>query len=332
MQPVQAVLPAKPQSIPVREFAFELALCAYLEKYTDKIVSRQLHTAIHGSRVMDIVCVSPGSGFEERKAITEETIPSLAIESNVGSGKAAYWKKAFDGHPERAREVAEQAIDCGFFERERRGGRLYVRQSVRYPEWYDSIVGIENKPDLGRPGALETQLLTDIKLGLLDKVVVATSSYVTGAHQNRIPDPVGIWRFDPETGERTVIREPSQLPVDKAGIEITERASARTAIEVVTANEIERQRRRIAERAYGKGWRTYDLPACARIEPDDACLPVCPWKGRIVHPAKECGDSCEGQTPAEPPAVDIDAIRAARSPWEPDPPGRQRTQTGLDSF
>ena len=316
----------------VREFAFELALCAQLEAQRAGIISRQLGTAVHGSRVMDIVCVEPGPEFDERRAITAETIPPRAIESEVGVGRARYWPAVYEGHPERGEEICERAVECGFFERERCGGRTHVRQTVRYPDWYGSLLGIENKPDLSRPGALETQLLTDVKLGLLDKVVLATNSYVTGAHRNRIPDPIGIWRFDPESGDREVIREPQQLPVTEAGIEILDRRSVRATVEVVTAEEIDRQRRRVAERAYGKGWRTYELPACKRIEPDKQGLPVCPWKGRLVDPASECGTDCAGFEPAAVPAVDLDAIRQARSPWQPDPDGRQRTQSGLDQF
>ena len=315
----------------MREFGFELALCAHLEA-EDRIVSRQLGTSCHGSRVMDIVSITPGPEFDDRRAITAQTIPPLAIESDVGAGTATYWKDAFDCHPDRARDIVDAAVDCGFFERERQSSRTHVRQSVRYPDWYDTIRGIENKPDLDRPGDLETQLLTDVELGLLDEVVLATSSYVTGAHRNRIPDPVGIWRFDPDTGERTVVREPSQLPVAEPGIEITSRSSTRTGIEIATPDEIARQRCRVAERAYGKGWRTYDLPACAQIEPDEAGLPYCPWKERVVNPAEDCGTACGGYEPADRPVLDTDDLRAQRSAWEPEPPGRTRRQVGLDKY
>jgi len=315
----------------VREYAFELSLCAHLEA-TRPLLSRQLGTGVHGRRVMDVVCVEPGPEFDERAAITAETIPPAAVESDVGPGRARYWKEAIDCHPERAEEVVETAVEQGFFERERRGGRTYVRQSVRYPDWYDRLVGIENKPDLGRPGALETQLLTDVKLGLLDEVILATQSHVTGAHRNRIPNEVGIWRFDPESGERTVLREPTQLSVDEPGIEICERSNTRTEIAVATPAETARARRRVAERAYGKGWRTYVLPECARIDPDEQGLPVCPWKGRAVDPAVECGPDCEGHEPATAPDVDFAGLRNARSRWERDPAGRSRSQSGLNRF
>jgi hypothetical protein len=316
----------------VQEYAFELALCRRLEADAEGVVSRQLGTHVHGRRVMDVVCVAPGPEFDKRTAITPETIPPAAIESDVGAGSAVSWKAAFDCHPERARSLVDLAVECGFFERERRNGRTLVRQTARYPDWYGQLLGIENKPDLDRPGALETQLLTDVKLGVLDAVVLATASHVTGAHRNRIPDEVGIWRFDPDTGQREVLREPEPLPTGEPGIEIHDRASARTEISVATPAEISRARRRIAERAYGKGWRTYELPGCERIDPDDAGVPCCPWKGRPVRPATDCGRSCEGYAPADPPAIDLEAIRDDRSPWEPDPAGRQREQSGLDQF
>lgn len=315
----------------MQEFAFELALAAHIEATQETLVSRQLGTHVHGRRVMDLVCVEPGPAFNERAAITPETIPPVAIESGVGPGRAVYWKEAFSCHPERAEAAIEVATDCGFFERERRNGRTYVRQTTRYPEWFDAIVGIENKPDLGSPGDLETQLLTDVELGLLDAVVLATESHVTGAHRNRIPDEVGIWRFDPDTGTKTVLREPAALTPQESGIEIIDRGSARTEIRVVSAEEKRRARRRVAERAYGKGWRTYDLPACAHCESADG-LPHCSWHGRLVRPATACGQSCPGHEPALPPDIDWDAVRAAHSPWQQTPDGRSRKQVGLDQF
>jgi hypothetical protein len=321
----------------VREFTFELALCAHLEADFDGILSRQLGASCHGSRVMDIVCVEPGSDFDARTQITPAEIPDAAIESRVGTGEARYWKECFDCHPERARSVTERALEIGFFERERRGGREYVRQTARYPgDWFGSLVGIENKPDLGRPGDLETQLRTDVSLALLDEVVLATSSHVTGAHLNRIPEAVGVWQFDPNSGTREVLREPIPLSPAEPGIEVGERGSAKTAIHPVTSAEKTRARRRLAERAYGKGWRTYDFPACSRVEDGEFAngrgLPYCEWKGRFVHPAAECGADCAGHEPAEPPDVDPDGERDRRSPWVADPEGRQRRQAGLDQF
>jgi hypothetical protein len=314
----------------VREFAFEVALCADIE--SDGVVARQLGASVHGRRVLDVVQIEPGPAFEERAAITAERLPSAAVEADVGPGRARYWKDAFDCHPERAERAVELATDRGFFERERRNGRTYVRQTTRYPDWFDRIVAIENKPDLDRPGDLQRQLRTDVSLAAADAVVLATADHVTRAHLNRIPDAVGVWRFDPDTGEREVLREPEQLPVDEPGVEIVEQHPGRTDVRVVDAAEKARLRRRVAERAYGKGWRTYDLPPCARCSPDADGLPYCDWKERPVHPGNECDSDCAGFERADPPTVDRERLRGERTPWERDPPGLERRQSGLDRF
>ncbi|WP_435076996.1 DUF5787 family protein [Halococcus sp. AFM35] len=321
----------------MREFAFELALCASLEADVEGVVSRQLGVSLYGNRVMDVVHVEPGPDFDARARLTPHEIPAAAIESRVGVGTARYWKDAFDCRPERARTATERALDIGFFDAERGGGREYVRQTARYPDdWFDRLVGIENKPDLANPGDLETQLRRDVSLGLLDEVILATASHVTGAHLNRIPEAVGVWRFDPENETREVLREPTPLSPTEPGIEIGTRGAAKTPIRPVNSTEKARMRRRIAERAYGKGWRTYDFPACERAENGTLAgtrgLPYCEWKGRFVHPAAECGVGCAGHEPADPPDVDLDGERDRRTPWVADPEGGQRRQAGLDSF
>ncbi|WP_394351068.1 DUF5787 family protein [Halomicrobium sp. LC1Hm] len=314
----------------VREFAFEVGLCRAIER--DRIVARQLGASVHGRRVLDVVQIEPGPAFEERVAITPERLPSAAVEADVGPGRARYWKDAFDCHPERAERALELASERGFFERERRNGRTYVRQTTRYPDWFDRLVAVENKPDLDRPGDLERQLRTDVSLAAVDAVVLATASHVTRAHLNRLPAEVGVWRFDPETGDREVRREPAQLPVDEPGVELVAQEPGQTEIRIVSAAEKARLRRRIAERAYGKGWRSYDLPPCARCSPDDDGLPYCEWKERPVHANSECDSDCGGFEPAEPPEVDADRLRAERTPWDPEPEGRARRQSGLDRF
>ncbi|MFB6312260.1 MAG: DUF5787 family protein, partial [Salinirussus sp.] len=190
----------------------------------------------------------------------------------------------------------------------------------------------ECKPDLDNPGALDTQLLTDVRLGLLDRVVLVTATHVTGAHLNRLPDAVGVWTFDHAAGDLSVLREAEPLPVDEPGIEIMERSAGQTAIRVAAADEITRQRRRLAERAYGSGWRPSDIPGCARADPDPDGIVHCSWKDRIVRPGAECGSGCEGFQSAAPEPVDRTSRRAACSAWEPDPPGWRRTQTTLDRF
>ena len=316
------------------EFGFELALCTHLEEATDWVLARQLGAAVDdpGNRVIDVCAIEPGPAFDERAAITSEAIPAAAVESDVGPGEAVYWKDAFDCHPERARRATERAIERGFFESERRGGRRYVRRATRYPDWFDRLIGVENKPDLGTPGDLDRQLRLDVALGLFDAVVLATRSHVTGAHLNRIPEAVGVWRFDPDAGVREVVREPAGLPVEEPGVEIREERPLRTDVEIVAPDRKARKRRRLAERAYGKGWRTYEFPACARAAATDDGCPRCEYHDRIVDPAAECDPACPGHEPAEPPEVDRAALRDARTPWEADPPGVARRQAGLDRF
>jgi hypothetical protein len=319
----------------VNEFAFELALCAHLEAETGWLPARQLGATVAdpGRRVVDVCAVVPGPGFDDRAAITAEEIPVRAVESDVGRGRARRWQRCFDCHPEAARRATDRAIEVGFFECERRRGHRYVRRAVRYPDdWFDRLVGVENKPDLGTPGDLQRQLRTDVSLALFDEVVLATESYVTGAHLNRIPEAVGVWRFDPETGERTVVREAAKLPVAEPGVELVARRGLETEVAVVSTDAKAQARRRIAERAYGKGWRTYDLPACEHATTTGDGRPRCRAFDRVVDPATECGPGCQSREAGPPPEVDRAALRASRTRWVPDPPGVARRQAGLDRF
>ncbi|ELY65378.1 DUF5787 family protein [Natronococcus jeotgali] len=324
----------------VSEFAFELELCAALEARSDRLYARQLGAGVAdpGGRVLDVVGVEPRPAFADRAGITAESIPVAAIDSRVGSGRARYWKDAFDCHPKRARRATDRALEVGFFERERRNGRDYVRQVARYPDWYGRLLGIENKPDLGRPGDLESQLRTDVSLGVVDEVVLATESYVTGAHRNRIPEEVGIWRVHREAGavrEIDVLREPTPLAVADPGVEPLETYPGRTDVAVASPEAKARTRRRMAERAYGKGWRTYGLPGCARCRADDssgATLPYCEWADRVVDAGSDCGAGCPGYDPAPASDVDLEAERDQRTDWIADPDGKRRAQSGLERF
>nr|WP_283102279.1 DUF5787 family protein [Haloplanus sp. XH21] len=315
-----------------------MALCTHLERTRDWVLGRQLGAAVAnpGSRVTDVCGVVPGSEFDRRAAITSETIPPRAVESAVGPGRAVDPTAAFDCSPEVAQRTADRAVEVGFFETEREGSRRHVRQTTRYPDWIDRLVGIENKPDLGRPGDLERQLRHDVSLGLFDTVVLATESYVTGAHLNRIPDAVGIWRFEAgdesATGDLTVVREPTPLDPETTGVEPLTDHPLRTDVEFVSPSAKAQKRRAIAERAYGKGWRPRDYPACASMCPTDDGRPFCAAFDRVVDPGTDCGPACSAYEPGESPAVDRAALRDARTPWVADPEGVTRRQTGLDQF
>jgi hypothetical protein len=322
----------------VREYAFELALCAHREPETEGLLARQLGASCHGSRVMDVVELVPGPQFEERMSLCSGAIPAPILESDIGPGTARDPRRALDVHPDRVGGIVDAAVAAGYLERERRNGRDLVRATGRYPDrWYGRLRGIENKPDLGRPGDLERQLRTDVSLALLDETVLATASHVTGAHLNRIPDAVGVWRFDPDTGEREVVREATPLDSDGPGVEPLDEQPGRTEVRVVSAAEKQRARRRLAERAFGKGWRpaAEAWPDCARIDVGERAgtgpLPDCPWKGRVVDPASECGPSCDGFVSGAAPDVDPETARAEATPWDPEA-GERRRQTGLGNF
>lgn len=323
----------------VREFGFELRMCAQLESMGE-LVARQLGGGVHrpGTRILDVVRLEPGPEFSDRADISASTIPAIAIEADVGVGRFRYWKdtvRGLDVSPERCREMLDRAVEIGFLERERRRGRDVVRQTARYPgEWFGRIRAIENKPDLGRPGDLLTQVRHDVALALVDEIVVATRSHVTGAHLNRLPEEAGVWKVG--DGGIEVIREPSRLPVDEAGVELLEERPGRSVIRIATSREKAVARRNLAERAYGKGWRTYSLPPCVNVESHGLNgvpgLPRCSWRDRLVDPAAECGGGCPGFVRADPPAVDPERQRARRSPWVRDPPGGRSRQSELARF
>jgi hypothetical protein len=326
----------------VREYGFELRLCAHLET-TDVpdvgeagVVARQLGTSVYaaGGRIVDTVGVLPGPEFEERVTLTSDTVPPAVLDADVPVGRYERVTRVFDGPPERARAVAEHGADTGFLDVDRRDGQTVVRQSTRYPDWVGGLVGVENKPDLGRPGDLRLQMRHDASLGVLDYAILATESHVTRAHLNRLPEEVGVWRvdFDREVPIE-VVRRPEPLDAAGPGLEVLGEQTARTDVRPVSAAEKDRQRRRVAERAYGKGWRTFDLPACARASTGDGdtALPFCEHFDRVVDPASECGTDCPAFESADEPPADLDAERERRTAWQREAGGRRR-QAGLDQF
>lgn len=318
------------------EFAFELRLCAHLEASGEYLLARQLGGGVEtAGRVLDIVAIEPGERFDERTALTAEAIPSAVLEADLGVGRFRDWRRTL-GDGLAARHAVERAHAIGYLERSRDGGRELVRPVSRYPDgWFDRIIAIENKPDLGAPGDLYEQLEFDVALGLVDAVVLATASHITRAHRNRLPDAVGLWRYDPTTDELEVHREPTALPVDRPGLEIVDRRPGRTDVTPIEPATKRRARRRLAERAYGKGWRTYTLPACRQLDPTETAPPGLPWCAhfeRLVNPGAECSSDCPGHRTGPPPPVAFDAIRDERSPWVADPPDRRSQQAHLDDW
>ncbi|MFW6153567.1 MAG: DUF5787 family protein [Halobacteriota archaeon] len=319
------------------EYAFELRLCAHLESAGDAIVSRQLGGAVRAPdrRVLDVVVVETGPRFDERARLTDAAIPRRLLESPIGPGSFRDWRRIL-GEGMAAERAIQRGIEIGVLEVEYRRGRELVRAVGRYPEdWFDRIVSIENKPHLDEPGALYDQLQFDVSLGLVDAVVLVTQSHVTRAHRNRLPDEVGVWRFDPAGGTLDVLVGATPLEPTRRGIEIAERQVGRTDIELIEPSSKRAARRHLAERAYGKGWRTFQLPPCANVDPEGGPapgMPMCAYHGRLVDPVSACGPSCRGFRASAPPTVDLASVRAANSPWVHDPPDRRRRQARLDGF
>ena len=311
------------------EFAFEQQLCAHLERTREAIIARQLGGGVTtNNRVLDTVIVEPGSTFDKRTRLTDAAIPQSILEADLGPGRFRDWRSLL-GDGMAAERVVERAHDIGYLEKEHRAGRELIRTIDRYPtDWFDRIIAIENKPDLATPGDLYEQLRFDASLALVDAVILATESHVTRAHRNRLPEAVGIWRFDPPTETLEVVEEPSRLPVHEPGIEVLDQHPGRTDVASIDPEEKQRSRRQLAERAYGKGWRTFTMPTCRNFDPGDG-VPYCSHFDEVVNPTTTCDPSCSGHRRGPPPAVDLDAIRDRNSPWVRDPPDERSRQGHL---
>lgn len=317
------------------EGAFEVAVCAHLENKRDGIIARQLGggVSVPSNRVLDTVVIEPGMEFDKRTKLTDSTIPPVAIESSIGPGRASPAMPAFDCHPRRAKRIIDRAVEVGFFERERRGSRTVIRQVDRYPDWVGSLMGIENKPDLDKPGALQRQLRIDVALGLLDRVVLATESHITAAHEKRFPNPVGIWqvtRNDDGVIDNVDVHRVAK-PLDGGGVEVLEEHPGRTDIDIVDDESLAQARRRVAERAYGKGWRPTLYPSCSSMSPSDTGIPYCEYYKSVVDPNR-CGQDCPGYKSSHHPNIAVEEMRDALSGWVADPPGMTRQQSALDRY
>lgn len=317
------------------ERAFEFQLCAHLEEARDAIVARQIGASPvrDRRRILDVVCIEPGPTFEKRTQIGPRAIPDELIRAAIPTGRFVPARRCLSVDPPHRETVLDAGVAAGFIERERRGGRTVIRRTVAYPsDWFDQITAIENKPDLRRPGTLSQQLRFDLSLAVADAVVVATASTVTGAHLNRIPDAVGVWEFDPQRGSCRVHRDPQRLETDAPAMIPTGHRSDHVPVRPVSVAQKRQVRRRIAERAYGRGWRRFPLIGCAHFRLDTAAAPRCAELASPIDPAHTCGDHCPFFTPASPPADVRSEIRSARTPWVADAAGFAREQSRIGEF
>ncbi len=308
------------------EFGFELRCCRWAERCWPPdgdaagpvLVARQLGTSRR--RWDTVVLECDPDGLRERARFGEDPLDGDALD--VLRHAPAGWEYYRDALPEPAypwryvRESIHGAVDRGVLESRKRGGRIEIRRKWPYPDWVDRIVAIENKPDLDAAAArrLGEQLEHDVALALADEVWVATrptGERVEPALLEGLPVEVGVVTLEPERLEASVEWYPRRLAVDEPGTLIAERpdgggwdASA-ARFEYVEADRKATRRLEIAERAYGRGWRSFHRtmrPDCRHFElrSPGGAIPYCRAKGRLPT-ARECAGSCPAFEP-EPPA------------------------------
>jgi hypothetical protein len=293
---------------PDAEFGYELLVCRYAELSwhpsdgaRPAIVSRQLGTQ---ARRWDTVVIEVDpTAFAARRAFGERTIDSDLL--HVVRHAPADWGWYRDalphpGYPWRyVRQAVHRAAGRDLIEKRRRNNRIQLRRKRPYPDWVERIVAIENKPDLDRSAAaaLADQLDHDVETALADEAWLATETTgerVEPALLRAMPVEAGILATDFSAGvdgdAADVAWHPSDLSPAGRG--------SRDA-------ETETRRLEIAERAYGKGWRSFHetmRPDCRHFElhhDGRAVVPYCAAKMKRPT-ARECFGSCSSFAP-EPP-------------------------------
>jgi len=298
---------------PDAEFGYELLVCRYAELAwhpsegpRPAIVSRQLGTE---RRRWDTVVVEVDpAAFSARRAFGDRTIDSDLL--HVVRHAPAEWAWYRDALPDPdypwryVRQAVHRAAERDLVETRRDGNRVRLRRLRPYPDWVERVVAIENKPNLDASAAdrLADQLRHDVATGLADEAWLATETTgdrVEPALLRELPVEAGVLTTDFAGGvdadSATVAWHPSDLS-RPAGAGRGDRRDPET----------ETRRLEIAERAYGKGWRSYRetmRPDCRHFElrrEGRALVPYCAAK-RKVPTARECSGSCPEFSP-EPPA------------------------------
>ncbi|MFC7166540.1 DUF5787 family protein [Halospeciosus flavus] len=296
------------------EFGFELRFCAWAERAWDAhadsddfVVARQLGT--RGRRWDTVIVESTPEALRERAALGADTLdPDLQFLAEHAPAEWAWYRDALPdpGYPWRyVRQAIHRGAARGVVEKRRNGNRIQIRRVGPYPDWVERLVAVEHKPDLDASAArdLADQLERDVALGLADEVWLATEA--TGARVEpalleEMPVEVGILVFDPVAGDVEVVWYPRSLDPDAPGERVRGGES-----ESVDADRKAELRARIAERAYGRGWRHYVdnvRPDCRHFHlrrADTGYVPACGAKG-CEQSESECGSSCPEFEP-EPP-------------------------------
>ncbi|AUV81703.1 hypothetical protein C2R22_08620 [Salinigranum rubrum] len=281
------------------EFTFELVACRWAEREWPPdgpradavLVARQVGT--RKRRWDTLVVEADPAGLRGRDLLGPDELDSdLLHVVRHAPAEWAWYRDALPhpGYPWRyVREAIHRAAARDAVETRRRGNRIELRRVAPYPDWISRVVAIENKPDLDASAAraLASQIRYDVDCGLLDEVWVATRATdesVPAVLLEEFPVEAGVLAVDPLSGTAEVLWHPSRLSPD---------------------DESEDRRTVIAERAYGRGWRSYVdtmRPDCRHFELTEvggAFVPHCAAKGRCQTNA-ECAGSCRSFEP-EPP-------------------------------
>jgi hypothetical protein len=307
------------------EFGFELSVCRWAElswpptgdREHAVVVARQLGTQQRRWDTVVLECDPAGLAARQRFGPRELDSDLLHVVRHAPAEWAWYRDALPDpGYPWRyVRAAVHRAADRDVVETRRQGNRIEIRRIAPYPDWLHRLVAIENKPDLDASAAraLADQVAHDVETGLADEVWVATEATgerIEPALLADFPVDVGILAFS--------FDEADSAGGDGAADGLVAAGPARTAASVewlpseVTPpgapGDDERRRRRfeLAERAYGRGWRSYVetmRPDCRHFELrrfGRSLLPHCAAKDRSPT-AAECAGSCPAFEP-EPPA------------------------------
>ncbi|QKY19341.1 hypothetical protein B4589_002725 [Halolamina sp. CBA1230] len=296
------------------EFTFELLVCRWAElgwppdEPADAsdgpvIVSRQLGT--QQRRWDTIVIECDPEGLAARREFGDRTIDSdLLPVVRHAPADWGYYRDALPdpGYPWRyVREAIHRAAARGLVEKRKNDNRIEIRRKRAYPEWVSRIIAIENKPDLdaSAAAALSGQLEHDVETALADEVWLATGrtgDRVEPALLRQFPVEAGVLTFDFSAGTHADAATVDWLPSTLDPESDSERFDP---------GEKTRRRRLLAERAYGKGWRSFTettRPDCRWFDlarTGRGMVPVCGAKGRCQSEA-ECSSRC-GSFEPEPP-------------------------------
>lgn len=308
------------------EFGFELEVCAWAEQRwppdgdteSAVLVGRQVGTR---ERRWDTVIIEADpAGLAQRRAFGKTALDDDLLDVVQHAPETWTWYRDAIPEPDYpwryVREAVHRAGERGVAEvRQGSDGRIELRRIANYPDWVDRVIAIENKPDLdaSAAAALADQLDYDVALGLADEVWLATKATGERVEPALLADqPVeaGVLVFDGDRSPR-VRWHPASLAVGSPGTRIVDRPDqsahdhSAARFDYVKTGTKARQRLRIAERVYGRGWRSYVdtmRPDCRHFSAQRGrwgWRPFCRAKKRSQR-AAECAGSCSDFEP-EPP-------------------------------